>query len=53
MDKSIRKITSSGTYSRVVSLPRKFLKILNWRSKQNVSIELDQKNKRLIIKDAK
>lgn len=50
--KVIRKLTSSGTYSRVISLPREFLKILKWRDKQNLVIELDEKNKRLIITDA-
>jgi len=51
-DKVIRKLTSSGTYSRVISLLRNFLKILKWRDKQNLEIELDEKGKRLIIKDA-
>ena len=51
-DKVIRKLTSYGTYSRVISLPRNFLKALRWRDKQNLEIELDIKNKRLIIKDA-
>ena len=52
-DRVIRKLTSSGTYSRVISLPRIFLKALRWRDKQNLEIELDEKGKRLIIKDAK
>ena len=51
--KVVRKLTSSGTYSRVISLPRIFLQNLNWRDKQKLEIELDEKNKRLIIRDAK
>ena len=51
-DKVIRKLTSSGTYSRVISLPRNYLKFLKWRDKQNLEIELDEKGQRLIIKDA-
>lgn len=51
--KVVRKLTSSGTYSRVISLPRIFLQTLKWRDKQNLEIELDEKNKRLIVKDAK
>ena len=49
----IRKISTSGKYSKVINLPREFLKKLGWREDQNLEIELDEKNKRLIIKDAK
>lgn len=49
----IRKITTSGKYSKVVVLPRTFIAKLKWRENQNVQIELDEKGKRLIIKDLK
>jgi len=39
--------------SLVINLPRKFLKKLRWRENQLLSLELDEKNKRIIIKDAK
>lgn len=51
--KVIRKLSASGKYSKFLNLPREFLKKLGWRQDQNLEIELDEKNKRLIIKDAK
>lgn len=51
--KAIHKITTFGRYSKAIILPRDFLRILNWREDQNVEIRLDEKNKQLIIKDAK
>ncbi len=53
LKKAIHKITTSGKYSKAIILPRNFLRILNWREDQNVEITLDEKNKQLIIKDAK
>jgi len=50
--KIIRKITSSGKYSKVITIPREFLKALGWRQNQNLEFELDEKGKRIIIKDA-
>lgn len=51
--KLIRKITSSGKYSKVIVIPREFLKTLGWRQNQNLDLELDEKGKRIIIKDSK
>lgn len=51
--KVIRKISTSGKYSKVINLPRDFLRKLGWRENQNLQIELDEKRKRLIVKDAK
>jgi len=51
--KLIRKITSSGKYSKVITIPREFLKALGWRQNQNLAFELDEKRKKIIIKDAK
>ncbi len=51
--KIIRKITSSGKYSKVITISREFLKALNWRQNQNLEFELDEKGKRIIIKDLK
>jgi bifunctional DNA-binding transcriptional regulator/antitoxin component of YhaV-PrlF toxin-antitoxin module len=48
-----RKISTSGKYSKVINLPREFLKSLGWRENQLLELELDEKNKRIIIKDAK
>ena len=53
MDKTTRKISTSGKYSKVINLPREFLKKLKWREDQNLSVELDEKNQRIILKDAK
>ena len=53
VEKTTRKISSSGGYSRVISLPRRFLAKLGWREKQNVEITMDEKKKRLIIADSK
>ena len=52
-DKVIRKLSFSGKYSKALNLPREFLKLLGWRQNQNLSVELDKPNKRLIVKDAK
>jgi len=51
--KIIRKITSSGKYSKVITIPREFLKALGWRQNQNLEFELDEKGKKIIIRDAK
>ena len=51
--KLIRKLSTSGKYSKALNLPREFLKKLKWRQNQNLSVELDERNRRLIIKDAK
>jgi len=51
--KTVRKISTSGKYSKVVNLPREFLRKLKWREDQNLSVELDEKRKRIILKDAK
>jgi len=52
-EKKIRKITTSGKYSKALVLPREFLRKLNWRENQNLEVELDEKKKQLIIRDAK
>ncbi len=51
--KLIRKIQSAGKYSKVIVLPREFLKSLSWRQNQNLELNLDEKGKRIIITDAK
>ena len=53
LKKATHKITTSGKYSKAIILPRNFLRILNWREDQNLEITLDERNKQLIIKDAK
>jgi bifunctional DNA-binding transcriptional regulator/antitoxin component of YhaV-PrlF toxin-antitoxin module len=49
----VRKITQSGRYSKVLNLPKDFLKSLNWKEKQKVIITLDDKKGRLIVEDYK
>jgi len=49
----VRKLSTSGKYSKALNLPREFLKLLGWRQNQNLSVELDKPNKRLVVKDAK
>jgi len=51
--KIIHKITASGKYSKSLVLPRNFLRVLNWRENQKVEIQLDEKKKQLVIRDAK
>ena len=51
--KVIRKLSTSGKYYKALNLPREFLKKLKWRENQNLSVELDEKNQRLIVKDAR
>ena len=47
--KIIRKITSSGKYSKVITIPREFLKALNWRQNQNLEFELDERERRKLL----
>lgn len=49
--KVVRKITQSGRYSKVLNIPKKFLKALGWREKQKVEVELDERRQRLIVED--
>ena len=51
--KLIRKITSSGKYSKVIVIPREFLKVLSWRQNQNLELELDERGKKIIVRDSK
>jgi bifunctional DNA-binding transcriptional regulator/antitoxin component of YhaV-PrlF toxin-antitoxin module len=51
--KIIRKITSSEKYSKVITIPREFLKTLGWRQNQNLEFESDERGKKIIIRDAK
>lgn len=51
--KLIRKLQSAGKYSKVIVIPREFLKELRWRQDQNLELELDEKSKKIIIRDAK
>lgn len=53
VEKQIRKITTSGKYSKAIILPREFLKKLNWRENQNLEIKLDEVKKQIVIRDAK
>jgi len=51
--KAKRKILQLGKYSRVIVIPREFLKELKWKENQMLELSLDKKNKRVLIKDAK
>ena len=51
--KVTRKISTSGKYSKVINLPRKYLKQLGWKENQKLELELDIKGKKVVIKDAK
>ncbi|MBI4225858.1 hypothetical protein HY612_01975 [Candidatus Roizmanbacteria bacterium] len=51
--KLIRKLTSTGKYSKALVIPREFLKSLHWRQDQNLELELEKKGKKIIIRDAK
>ena len=51
--KLIRKLTSTGKYSKALVIPREFLKSLRWRQDQNLELELDEKGKRIIVRDSK
>lgn len=53
VEKQIRKITTSGKYSKAIIIPREFLKKLNWRENQNLEITLDEVKKQIVIRDAK
>jgi bifunctional DNA-binding transcriptional regulator/antitoxin component of YhaV-PrlF toxin-antitoxin module len=51
--KITRKISTSGKYSKVINIPREYLKELGWKENQLLELELDIKGKQIIIKDAK
>lgn len=53
MEKTTRKLSGSGLYTKVLAIPRQFLRRLKWREDQKLEITLDKPKKRLIIKDAK
>lgn len=52
-EKAKRKILQLGKYSKVIVIPREFLKELKWKENQMLELSLDKKNKRVIVKDAK
>jgi len=51
--KAKRKILQLGKYSKVIVIPRDFLRDLKWKENQMLKPALDKKNKRIIVKDAK
>jgi len=51
--KVTRKISTSGKYSKVIILPKEYLRELGWRENQLLELQIDTKGKRIIVKDAK
>lgn len=50
-DESIRKLTKIGKESYAVTLPVGIVRKFNWREKQKLQIEVDDKKKTITIKD--
>jgi bifunctional DNA-binding transcriptional regulator/antitoxin component of YhaV-PrlF toxin-antitoxin module len=53
-ERNVRKLTKVGggaTYS--ITLPIEDVRELGWKEKQKLTVELDKKNKRFIIRDWK
>lgn len=49
--KAIKKITSTGGGTPYVTIPRGWLKVLDWKRKQK--LELTQRGRTLVIRDAR
>jgi antitoxin component of MazEF toxin-antitoxin module len=52
-DRNIRNLGKIGNGSYMVTLPIEYVRELKWQDNQKVTVELDKKAKRLIIKDWK
>lgn len=51
--KPIRKLTKVGGASYALSLPMDAIKRFGWKERQKLTVEVDLKNKKLIIRDWK
>jgi bifunctional DNA-binding transcriptional regulator/antitoxin component of YhaV-PrlF toxin-antitoxin module len=51
--KPVRKITKVAGRSYSISLPMEAIKEFGWKEKQKLTVQVDLKNKKLIIRDWK
>jgi antitoxin component of MazEF toxin-antitoxin module len=52
-DRNIRNLGKIGNGSYMVTLPIEYVRELKWQDNQKVTVELDKKSKKLVIKDWK
>jgi len=52
-DESIRKLTKIGKGSYAVTLPISIIRKFNWREKQKLQLEIDEKKQEVKIRDWK
>lgn len=52
-DRDTRALGKIGNGSYMVTLPIEHIRELGWQENQKVTVKLDKKNKRLLIKDWK
>jgi antitoxin component of MazEF toxin-antitoxin module len=51
--KPVRKLTKVGGASYALALPMAAIKRFGWKERQKLTVEVDLKNKKLIIRDWK
>ena len=52
-DETIRKVTKIGKNSYAITLPVAIMRKFNWREKQKLRLEVNEKSKTIIIRDWK
>jgi bifunctional DNA-binding transcriptional regulator/antitoxin component of YhaV-PrlF toxin-antitoxin module len=50
-ERNIRKLSKSGGKSYSITLPIEAIREFGWQKKQKLEVEIDKKNKKIIIKD--
>lgn len=49
----MRKIFQTGKYSCIITIPKEMIKQLGWQRGEMVEVDMNKKNKQLIIKKYK
>ncbi len=50
-ERNVRKLMKIGGGSYVLTVPIEYIRYLGWQESQKVVVDLDKKNKRIVIKD--
>ncbi len=50
-ERNVRKLMKIGGGSYVLTLPIEYIRELGWQESQKVVVDLDKKNKKIVIKD--
>ncbi|MBU1179536.1 AbrB/MazE/SpoVT family DNA-binding domain-containing protein [Patescibacteria group bacterium] len=52
-EKIIRKLTKVGQYSYSIVIPKYIVKRFGWRERQKLEFQIDDRTKKIVIKDYK